>query len=310
MLVDPVLAGVNGYLAALERHGLRLRYVVDTHLHGDHISGAAALTERAGAAYVMHEASAAPGVDIRVDEGDALHVGDVWVEILHTPGPRPESVTLQLPDRILTGDLIHRPVALLEGDAGAEGAARHWASLQRLAELPADLLVFPAHGDGAGATLGDERRRNPWLAPRTRDEHLAWLSTLAPARSGAPWMPEARLPAASAGNVNATAVPSVTVAELAEMLRRERVTVVDVREPDEVAGPQVPIAGALTIPLAELPARLSELAGCEHEPVVVVCRSGSRSATGAAILLVAGFERAYSLEGGMRQWRAPGRAAT
>jgi glyoxylase-like metal-dependent hydrolase (beta-lactamase superfamily II)/rhodanese-related sulfurtransferase len=326
MLVDPVLERVDVYLDDLRRRKLGLRQVLDTHVHADHISGGPALRDRAGADYVMHTLSASACANVRVDDGDELRVGRVRLQVVHTPGHTQDSITLVLPDRIITGDFLF----IGEGGAGRTDlpggdAGEHWDALQKLRALPDATLVFPAHDyhGRASSTLAEERRKNPRLLPRSREDYVTWLGTL---RLGpAAWMADvikanyacARDPRAAwipvdqptcevkgtAGNVNAELVKLTSAEALADALRSgQPPLVLDVRQPEELVGELGHIAGALPIPVGDLPRRLSDLAGREGARVVTVCRSGGRSATAAAILSVAGFKDVRSLEGGMQRW--------
>jgi glyoxylase-like metal-dependent hydrolase (beta-lactamase superfamily II)/rhodanese-related sulfurtransferase len=330
MLVDPVLERVDDYLQELRRRNLRLQFVLDTHVHADHISGASALRDRTGVDYVMHTLSASACANLRVEDGAELRLGELRLRVLHTPGHTQDSITLVLSDRILTGDF------LFIGDGGAGrtdlpggDAGEHWDALLKLRRFPDETLVFPAHDyhGRASSTLAEERRRNPRLAGRTRPEYVAWLGTqrLGPAT----WMADviranyacARDPRAvwipvdqptcevkgTAGNVNTELVKIVSAEQVADALRSGRPPLLlDVRQPEELRGELGHIAGARTIPVGELPARLEELAGQERTSIVTVCRSGGRSATAAAILSVAGFHDVRSLEGGMRRWNELG----
>lgn len=331
MLVDPVLEQVDRYLQELGRWDLVLKYVVDTHVHADHISGGSALRDRTGVDYVMHRLSASACASQRVEEGDQLRLGEINVGVLHTPGHTQDSVTLVLPDRLLTGDFLF----IGEGGAGRTDLpggdpGEHWDALQKLRAFADATRIFPAHDyhGRSHSTLGVERRNNPRLRPRTREEYVEWLASL---RLGpAAWMADviranyacARDPRAAwipvdqpacevkgtAGNVNSELVELVSVETLASSLAApEPPTVIDVREADEYSGELGHIPGARLVPLGELPRRLGELQGLEGRPVVTVCRSGGRSATAAAILTVAGFRHVRSLDGGMRRWKAAGR---
>ncbi|HET6582269.1 MAG TPA: rhodanese-like domain-containing protein [Nannocystaceae bacterium] len=112
------------------------------------------------------------------------------------------------------------------------------------------------------------------------------------------------------GSVNAELVKTIAPEELARRLHDEKPPVLlDVRQPEELAGELPEIPGARSIPLGELSRRLDELAGLEHQPIVTICRSGGRSSTAAAILGVAGFSEVRSLAGGMRGWVAAGTSA-
>jgi rhodanese-related sulfurtransferase len=95
-------------------------------------------------------------------------------------------------------------------------------------------------------------------------------------------------------------------AEFAERLQLGSTTVIDVRGPDEFAGPPGHIPGAVNLPLQALPMRLSELQHLAERPVLLVCHTDQRSAAAAALLSTAGFRRVEVLRGGMQRWRALG----
>jgi rhodanese-related sulfurtransferase len=86
----------------------------------------------------------------------------------------------------------------------------------------------------------------------------------------------------------------------------EAVTIIDVRGPDEFIGPLGHIAGARNIPVGDLNARLSELAGLKRRPIVLVCRTDKRSAAASQILHDAGFAHVTVLRRGMEQWNEAG----
>ncbi len=180
-LVDPLLGREDHYLGVLKELGLKLRFVVDTHVHADHLSGAAALRDRTGADHVMHRNSKVSEGNLRVEEGQDLELGDLRMGFLHTPGHTQDSLTLRLPDRILTGDFLF----LGEGGAGRTDLpggdpGDHWDSLQKLASFPDDLLIFPGHDyhHRTHSTLAEQRRGNPRLQPRSREAYVAWLRDL------------------------------------------------------------------------------------------------------------------------------------
>ncbi len=130
---------------------------------------------------------------------------------------------------------------------------------------------------------------------------LAACSPAAPASSSSPRAPAASVPAGSL-----QALPAeVSVAE-ALTLREAGAYVLDVREPSEWAAGH--IAGATLIPLGELASRVSEVP--RDRQVVVVCRSGNRSAQGRDVLLAAGHPSVTSMAGGMNDWAAAGYPTT
>src|SRR5262245_23864352 len=84
-VVDP-LGDPSPYLKAAEATGMRIRYVIDTHLHADHVSAGRALVDVAGAEYVLFAKAAAKFPFLGVRDGDLLELGNVTVKVLHTPG--------------------------------------------------------------------------------------------------------------------------------------------------------------------------------------------------------------------------------
>jgi len=320
LLVDPLLGHEGRYLALLAEEGLRLRFVLDTHVHADHLSGCAALRDRTGADHVVHASSQADACSRRVDEGDRLALGDLALGFLHTPGHTGDSLTLSLPDRLLTGDFLF----LGEGGPGRTDLpggdpAAHWDALQKLAPLPDELLVFPGHDyrGGTSGTLGEQRRSNPRLQPTSRADYVALLQSLK--LPAADWMKEVVLAnRRGTRDAGAVAIPAggatcevgagcagVATLTCAELLALAEVpALLDVRNPDEWRGPLGHIEGALLLPLPQLAARLDELAHLRHRPLVTVCLMGGRSAQAAQLLQDAGFTQVRSLAGGMGGWNA------
>lgn len=155
-MVDP-LPNLNPYLDTLRETGLQLKYVIDTHTHADHLSGARALVDATGATYVRYITAPAGDPVLRVQDGDHLDMGNVDVAIWHTPGHTPDHISLVVTDRrrgpdpwfALTGH------SLMIGDAGRPdltpevGAADLYRSLSKLMALPDYLEVYPGAFSGS-----------------------------------------------------------------------------------------------------------------------------------------------------------------
>jgi glyoxylase-like metal-dependent hydrolase (beta-lactamase superfamily II) len=178
-VVDPV--GEPGpYLDAAAALGLRLRYVIDTHVHADHLSPGRELAEAAGAAYVLHASAPARFPFLAVADGDLLELGNVRARVLHVPGHTPEHLALVVSDRTRAPEpwLVLTGHTLMVGDMGRtelassaeEGARALYASAERLRALPDYLAVLPGALAGSvcgrglsgnpGSTIGFERRHN------------------------------------------------------------------------------------------------------------------------------------------------------
>ena len=91
-LIDPEVRQVDRYLALATRDGLRIRFVIDTHTHADHFSASRRIAERLGAMTVMHRASPAPAIAMRVDDGESIVIGKLRLQVLHTPGHTTDSM--------------------------------------------------------------------------------------------------------------------------------------------------------------------------------------------------------------------------
>ena len=205
--VDVLAGDESWFLEEAQRVGAPLTMVIDTHLHADHRSGGLALAAMADVPYALH-ASAADSVAFAfraLHDGERLEVGNVIVEVLHTPGHTPESMCLLVTDRrrgdapwfVITGDTLFVGAV---GRPDLAGREREMATLlhrslhDKLLSLPDDLEIFPGHQAGSAcgvglsgkpsSTLGFEKRWNPLLsAPREAfvDE---LTQTLAPPPAG------------------------------------------------------------------------------------------------------------------------------
>ena len=112
LVVDPAVELVERYIGIAHQHGLQIGKVLVTHTPADHSSRPRALAQRTGATIILHSASPAPFIDLRVNDGDAILLGKLLLRVRHTPGHTADAISLILEDRILTGD------ALLIGGAG------------------------------------------------------------------------------------------------------------------------------------------------------------------------------------------------
>lgn len=155
---DPSHDGA-AYEAILEEHRATLVGVFDTHAHADHVSGGPQLADRHEVPYHLHPADAAAVDAAALDDGQRIDVGDVAVEVVHTPGHSPGGVTFDVAgEALLTGDtLFHESVGRVElgVEAGLEetdvaaNAETLYESLERLARIDGNPVVLPAHDPGA-----------------------------------------------------------------------------------------------------------------------------------------------------------------
>lgn len=200
-VVDPVGAP-DVYVRAADETGLRIRYVIDTHGHADHVSSGRSLARAAGAEYVLH-ADAGAAFDHRVvRDGDRLELGNVVAEVLHVPGHTPEHVALVVTDRTRADEpwIVFTGHTLMVGDMGRtelatsaeEGARMLFESAQRLRALPDHVAVLPGAFSGSvcgrglsgnpSSTIGFERRYNKAFGIGDRDAFIAYMLRDTPPR--------------------------------------------------------------------------------------------------------------------------------
>lgn len=180
VVIDPEIDKVEEYLEMARFFSCKLRYAIDTHTHADHSSACKILRERHGITVVMHRASEAPYVDLRVDEGSLIDCGGFAVKVLHTPGHTEDSTCLLVEDRIFTGDTL-----LIGGcgrtDLPGGSAEKQFESLRRLESLGDQIRVYPAHDyRPAFSTLGDEKKNNPRMQISSRAEFVQFMTSRKP----------------------------------------------------------------------------------------------------------------------------------
>jgi hydroxyacylglutathione hydrolase len=178
-VVDPV-GDMAPYLRAADETGMALRYVIDTHLHADHLSVGRRLAEAAGASYVLFAEAPAAGPFAGVEDGTVLQLGNVEARVLQTPGHTPEHICLLVTDRKRAEEpwLVFTGHTLMVGDLGRtelaasaeEGARKLFRSIARLKDLPDYVEVMPGAYSGSvcgrrlsgkpSSTIGFERRHN------------------------------------------------------------------------------------------------------------------------------------------------------
>jgi glyoxylase-like metal-dependent hydrolase (beta-lactamase superfamily II)/rhodanese-related sulfurtransferase len=312
-LIDPELSQIDHYLALASRDGVRIRYLIDTHTHADHFSATKELARRLDVPVVMHRASPAPFVDMRIGDGEMVVIGKLRLQALHTPGHTADSMCLTLDDRVFTGD------TLLIGGTGrtdlpsGNPEALHDSLFNRLLHLDPALKVYPAH-DYKGrshSTIGDEIANNPRLQKRDRAEFVEMMSGLN--LTMPTHITEALRTNMSGGKTVASllaeasaAVPFMSLSELRSRVEavEDDLIVLDVRERDAYEGGHVP--GARLLPRGQLELRVNQDLPDPTRRIITCCELGYISTLAAATLRAMGFQRAVALDGGMKAWREVG----
>ncbi len=180
-LVDSVLEHVERDLRLLRELGLTLRYCIETHVHADHITGAARLREQTGCLGLVPAGSQVECADQFLEDGATIQVGDLAMTAIATPGHTDSHLAYQVgTDRVLTGDALFirgcGRTDFQNGDAGL----LYDAVTQRLFTLPEDTLIYPGH-DYKGqtvSTIKEEKQFNPRFAGHSRSDFITLMQNL------------------------------------------------------------------------------------------------------------------------------------
>jgi glyoxylase-like metal-dependent hydrolase (beta-lactamase superfamily II)/rhodanese-related sulfurtransferase len=312
-LIDPELSQIHRYNALAARHGLRFRYLIDTHTHADHFSATRQLASQLDVPVVMHRASPAPFIDLRLEGGDLLVVGRLRLQSLYTPGHTADSMCLCVEDRVFTGDTLliggTGRTDLPSGDAGA----LHESLFQGVLKLDPVLKIFPAHEykGRSHSTIAQELAENPRLQKRERDAFIDMMQSLN--LTMPTHVTEALRTNMSGGKTvaqmlsdAAASVPFMSMAQLKVNIdsRRDDMIVLDVRERDAYESGHVP--GAYHLPRGQLELRVNEELKDPTRRILVCCEFGRISTLATATLRAMGFSGAVALDGGIKAWRDAG----
>ncbi len=317
ILIDPVFEQMHRDLAMLRELNLVLKIVADTHAHADHITAAWVLQQKTGCKIALAAAAGAENVDIALNNGDKFGVTGVSLEARSTPGHTNGCMSFLLEDksRIFTGDAL-----LIRGcgrsDFQQGDAARLFHSItQQIFTLPDSCAVYPAH-DYHGRTqssVAEEKEYNPRVGGGANEKdfvqymnamqlpHPKKIAEALPnnMRSGKP--ENGKLPdEADWADLRITFAGVPEVEPEWVMQNQPSVTILDVREADEIGESVSGLRNAILIPLNELRDRVHEVP--RDKPVVTLCRSGKRSAMAMEILKKNGHEKVANIHGGILNW--------
>ena len=326
IVVDPQ-RDVEIYLEAAQKNGLKIRYIFETHLHADFVSGHRELAARTGAEIYLSRHAGATFPHVDVDDGYTLRVGNLKIEVLATPGHTPESISLLVtdeekgdqPSAVLTGDTLfigdvgrpdlsptHTPVQL--------AGMLHDSLNRKLMTLPDAVLVYPAHGAGSlcgrnmraerFSTIGTERLTNYALQIRDRDEFVRQMTSNLPAR------PDYFLEDAAINRTGAPALSdlpalkSITAQELKAMLDKGAMAL-DVRPGAEFVAGHVP--GSVSIPLSgQFASWAGAVLGLSSRPVLIAANADQINEARIRLARIGIEDVAGYLEGGTEGWQKAG----
>ncbi len=327
-VVDPQ-RDVDEYITEAETQGLEIKYVIETHLHADFVSGHQELAARTGAQIVFGERAGAEFKHRAVRDGDQIRVGKVILGFIETPGHTPEGICVLVtdtevsiqPQKVLTGDTLFIGDVGRPDLAGGKGytpqmmAEMMYDSLHgKLLKLPDEVEVYPAHGAGSmcgrnmstetSSTIGDQRKFNYALKPMTKQEFVKLLTADLPDQP-VYFSKDAEINRAGARELSELVAPVALSAHEVLSLKTSGHVLLDVRSAAEFGAGHLPgsvniglggqfaiWAGSL-IPLSAAIVIVADTKAQVDESVVRLARVGIENVKGY-------------LSGGIQGWREAG----
>lgn len=313
-IIDPVLETVDRDLKLIEELDLKLLFILDTHIHADHITGAGELRKRTLAKTGVSENSGVACVDISLADGQELLLGDKKIKVLATPGHTDTCLSYLFEEMVFTGDaLLIRTCGRTDFQQGSP--EKLYKSIhEKLYQLPSETVLYPGH-DYRGltsSTIGLEQKYNARLNSKiSLDEFKKIMSEL---KLALPKKIHEAVPANMACGqpqknrllhpqmVDGTPEMSCedVLAHLSDV-EAKKIKIIDVRRPDEFNSDLGHIKGAELITLGPLLTKFL-VDGNRDQEIIFVCRSGGRSGSATAESLQYGYKYSVNMVGGMLRW--------
>jgi glyoxylase-like metal-dependent hydrolase (beta-lactamase superfamily II)/rhodanese-related sulfurtransferase len=328
VVVDPQ-RDVDQYLEDAEAHNLKIKYVIETHLHADFVSGHRELAARTGAQIVFGAKAEAAFSHRAVREGDELKVGEIVLRVMETPGHTPESISILVidptksvePQKVLTGDCLFVGDVGRPDLAGGKGytpqmmAAMMYDTLhEKLLKLSDEVEVYPAHGAGSmcgrnmsketWSTIGEQRRVNYALKPMTKEEFVRMM-TSEMAEAPAYFSKDAEINRTGAQVLAEIPTPAALAPHEVEYLAANGYLILDVRSAAEFGAGHV--SGSLNVGLGGQFAIWAGTLTTMNAPMVIVAESEEQVREAVMRLARVGCESVKGyLDGGVDAWRESG----
>jgi hydroxyacylglutathione hydrolase len=176
MVVDPSF-NADVIVELVKEKKFNVKYIANTHGHGDHTAGNEEIKEQCGGQVVAHRLSHVRR-DVSVDDGDVFAVGSVRVKVLYTPGHSDDGICLLVDGMLLTGDTLFIDECGRTDLPDGSAERLYHSFFDKLLKLDDGVMVFPGHDYGPKpfATLGEQKRSNYVLEKRSLREFLAFMS--------------------------------------------------------------------------------------------------------------------------------------
>jgi hydroxyacylglutathione hydrolase len=162
----------------LKTKNLKLKYIINTHGHSDHTAGNQELRSSFNAKIVAHKLSHVKA-DIKINDGDTIKIAKIQIKVIHTPGHTPDSISLLVNNqKLLTGDTLFVGECGRTDMPGGSSKSMYDSLFNKLLKLNDNIEVYPGHdyGPKPSSTIGEERRSNYTLEPRTLTEFIKFMN--------------------------------------------------------------------------------------------------------------------------------------
>ena len=329
-VVDPQ-RDVDEYLAEAAAQKLQIKYVIETHLHADFVSGHQELAERTGAQIVFGEKAGATFDHRGVRDGEEIRLGKVILRFMETPGHTPEGICVLIidtdvsdqPQKVLTGDTLFIGDVGRPDLAGGKGytpqmmAEMMYETLHgKLLKLPDEVEVYPAHGAGSmcgrnmsketSSTIGEQRKYNYALKPMSKEEFVKLMTSDLP-EAPVYFPKDAEINRAGARGLSELSAPvSLTPHEVLKLQTSGHV-LLDVRSAADFGAGHVP--GSVNIGLGGQFAIWSGSLIPLNAAIVIIADTRDQVDESVVRLTRVGIENVKGyLSGGLKSWRDAGLA--
>jgi hydroxyacylglutathione hydrolase len=324
-VVDPQ-RDVDEYLAEAAANNLKIKYVIETHLHADFVSGHQELAARTGAQIIFGQKAGAEFEHRTVRDGEEIRMGQVVLRFIETPGHTPEGICVLItapdePQKLLTGDTLFIGDVGRPDLAGGKGytpqmmAEMMYDSLHgKLLKLPDEVEVYPAHGAGSmcgrnmsketSSTIGAQRKFNYALKPMTKEEFVTMMTADLP-EAPSYFPKDAEINRSGARGLSELQPPRPLTPQQVVELRDTGHVLLDVRSAADFGAGHVP--GSVNIGLG---GQFAMWAGCLiplNASIVVIADTAAQVNEVVVRLARVGIENVQGyLEGGVQNWRDAG----
>ncbi len=319
-VVDPQ-RDIEQYITEANVHGLKIKYVIETHLHADFVSGHRELAARTGAEIIFGAKAGVTFPHRAVHDGAEIKLGNEILRIIETPGHTPESISILVENKILTGDTLFigdvgRPdLAASKGFNAEQMAGMLYESLhKKILTLDDAIEVYPAHGAGSmcgrnisketSSTIGEQRKFNYALKPMSKETFVKMMTTDLP-EAPAYFSKDAEINRSGAAPLTELPRPQELTPQAINKLAQAGTLILDVRTAVQFGAGH--ISGAINL---SLNGQFASWAGSLipiGTPIVLVAEEISQVDEAVTRLARVGIEsvRGY-LSGGMYAWDQAG----